>query len=158
MGCSYGGARRRSGEEGLELRGRRRRWSILRPKDRPEDPRCYWAHLAVLHGAVRLQPSRPVQSGVCRERGKLGKVRLFVALHRESRSFSSSFAFSLQGDRRQPIMVHRAIFGSIERFFGILIESTAGDLPLWLAPVQMRLLPVTDDARAFCSVRLLRTG
>lgn len=47
-------------------------------------------------------------------------------------------------------MVHRAIFGSIERFFGILVESTAGDMPLWLAPVQMRLLPVTDQAQEWC--------
>lgn len=49
-------------------------------------------------------------------------------------------------------MVHRAIFGSIERFFGVLLESTAGDLPLWIAPVQMRLLPVTENAMAFCEV------
>lgn len=55
-----------------------------------------------------------------------------------------------EGDRQRPIMVHRAIFGSVERFFGILVESTAGDLPLWCAPVQMRLLPVTDEARAYC--------
>jgi len=46
--------------------------------------------------------------------------------------------------RRRPIMIHRAIFGSIERFFGILIENYAGAFPLWLAPVQCRLLPVTD--------------
>jgi threonyl-tRNA synthetase len=44
-------------------------------------------------------------------------------------------------------MVHRAIFGSIERFFGILVENTAGDFPLWLSPVQLRLLPVTDAAK-----------
>lgn len=54
------------------------------------------------------------------------------------------------GGRRQPIMVHRAIFGSVERFFGIVIESCAGELPLWLAPVQMKLLPVTDAAVKFC--------
>jgi threonyl-tRNA synthetase len=47
-------------------------------------------------------------------------------------------------------MVHRAIFGSIERFFGILIENTAGDFPFWLAPVQMKLLPVTDAAYDYC--------
>lgn len=58
-----------------------------------------------------------------------------------------------KGGRKQPIMVHRAIFGSIERFFGILVESTAGDFPFWLAPVQMRLLPVTDEAKIFCQVR-----
>jgi len=52
--------------------------------------------------------------------------------------------------RQRPIMVHRAIFGSIERFFGILIESYAGEFPLWLAPVQMRLLPVTDGVLEFC--------
>lgn len=47
-------------------------------------------------------------------------------------------------------MLHRAIFGSIERFFGILVENTAGTFPLWLAPEQMRLLPVTDAAREYC--------
>lgn len=47
-------------------------------------------------------------------------------------------------------MLHRAIFGSIERFFGILVENTAGSFPLWLAPEQMRLLPVTDAARDYC--------
>ena len=52
--------------------------------------------------------------------------------------------------RQRPIMVHRAIFGSLERFFGVLLESTAGDFPLWLAPVQLRLLPVVDDVLPFC--------
>ena len=51
------------------------------------------------------------------------------------------------GSKKRPIMVHRAIFGSIERFFGILVENTAGDFPLWLSPVQLRLLPVTDAAK-----------
>ncbi|CAI5530947.1 unnamed protein product [Closterium sp. Naga37s-1] len=49
------------------------------------------------------------------------------------------------GTRRPPIMIHRAIFGSLERFFGILIENYAGDFPLWFAPTQLRLLPVTDS-------------
>lgn len=48
------------------------------------------------------------------------------------------------GSRQRPIMIHRAIFGSLERFFGILIENYAGDFPLWLAPVQVKLLPVSD--------------
>ncbi|CAM9618935.1 unnamed protein product [Chrysoparadoxa australica] len=47
-------------------------------------------------------------------------------------------------------MLHRAIFGSVERFFGILIEDTAGDFPLWLAPTQLKLLPVTDVVRDYC--------
>jgi threonyl-tRNA synthetase len=46
-------------------------------------------------------------------------------------------------------MIHRAIFGSLERFFGILIENYAGDFPLWLAPVQIRLLPVSDGQREY---------
>ncbi len=54
-----------------------------------------------------------------------------------------------EGDRQRPIMIHRAIFGSLERFFGILIENYAGDFPLWLAPVQIRLLPVSDDVREY---------
>uniref|UniRef100_A0A7S0J123 Threonyl-tRNA synthetase n=2 Tax=Calcidiscus leptoporus TaxID=127549 RepID=A0A7S0J123_9EUKA len=57
---------------------------------------------------------------------------------------------SAGGARERPIMVHRAIYGSIERFFGVLLESTAGDFPFWLAPVQLRLLPVSDDFRPFC--------
>ena len=47
-----------------------------------------------------------------------------------------------------PIVVHRTLFGSLERFIGILIEHTAGDLPVWLAPEQVRILPVRDDHRA----------
>ncbi|CAH2573879.1 Threonine--tRNA ligase [Planktothrix rubescens] len=49
------------------------------------------------------------------------------------------------GTRQRPIMIHRAIFGSLERFFGILIENYAGDFPLWLAPIQVRILPVSND-------------
>ncbi|MBD6618805.1 threonine--tRNA ligase [Komarekiella sp. 'clone 1'] len=48
------------------------------------------------------------------------------------------------GDRKRPVMIHRAPFGSVERLIGILIEEYAGDFPLWLAPVQVRLLPVGE--------------
>jgi threonyl-tRNA synthetase len=58
---------------------------------------------------------------------------------------------SADGSRQQPIMIHRAIFGSLERFFGILIENYAGDFPLWLAAVQVRLLPVSDDQRDYAN-------
>merc|ERR1712194_107194 len=57
---------------------------------------------------------------------------------------------SSEGVKERPIMLHRAIFGSIERFFGILLENCAGDFPFWLAPVQMKLLPVTDSAVDYC--------
>ncbi len=46
--------------------------------------------------------------------------------------------------KHEPIMIHRALFGSIERFFGVLIEHYAGAFPLWLAPVQVAVLPITD--------------
>ena len=49
------------------------------------------------------------------------------------------------GSRKRPIMLHRALFGSIERFFGVLLEHYAGAFPAWLAPVQVRILPVRDD-------------
>ena len=53
------------------------------------------------------------------------------------------------GTRQRPIMIHRAIFGSLERFFGIMTENYAGDFPFWLAPEQIRLLPVTDEVRGY---------
>ena len=52
---------------------------------------------------------------------------------------------SRNNDRLQPVMIHRAIFGSFERFFGILIAHYAGAFPLWLAPVQVRILSVSDE-------------
>ena len=61
---------------------------------------------------------------------------------------------SPEGTKEQPIMLHRAIFGSVERFMGVLTESTAGDFPFWLAPVQLRLLPVSDDFRPYCEEAL----
>jgi threonyl-tRNA synthetase len=51
--------------------------------------------------------------------------------------------------RHRPYMIHRALFGSIERFFGILVEHYAGAFPTWLAPVQVQVLPVRDDHHAY---------
>ncbi len=53
------------------------------------------------------------------------------------------------GSKQRPIMIHRAIFGSLERFFGIMTENYAGDFPFWLAPEQIRLLPVTDEVLSY---------
>src|SRR5271163_367165 len=53
------------------------------------------------------------------------------------------------GERHQPMMVHRALFGSIERFFGVLIEHYAGAFPLWLAPVQIGLVPISERHHAY---------
>ena len=48
------------------------------------------------------------------------------------------------GEKHRPIVIHRVIFGSIERFIGILIEHFAGKFPTWLAPVQVKILPISD--------------
>jgi threonyl-tRNA synthetase len=49
------------------------------------------------------------------------------------------------GEKHQPIVIHRVIFGSIERFIGILIEHFAGKFPTWLSPVQVKVLPISDQ-------------
>ncbi len=49
-----------------------------------------------------------------------------------------------QGEKERPVMLHRTILGSLERFIGILIEQYAGSLPVWISPVQVRLLPIAD--------------
>ena len=53
------------------------------------------------------------------------------------------------GEKHRPIMIHRVVFGSIERFIGILIEHFAGAFPTWLAPVQVRVLPISDKHQAY---------
>jgi len=55
------------------------------------------------------------------------------------------------GEKHTPVMLHRAIFGSLERFIGILIEHHAGNLPLWLAPAQVKVLTITSDADEFAA-------
>jgi threonyl-tRNA synthetase len=53
--------------------------------------------------------------------------------------------------QRTPVMIHRALLGSIERFLGILIEHHAGEFPVWLAPVQARVLPIADRHADYAS-------
>ena len=65
------------------------------------------------------------------------------------------------GTEKRPVMIHRAILGSIERFFGVMLEHFAGDLPLWLAPEQVRVLPVSDrflEAARAVRERLVAAG
>lgn len=56
------------------------------------------------------------------------------------------------GKRHQPVMIHRAIFGSVERFIGILLEHTGGRLPFWLAAEQVRILPITDAQNHYATM------
>lgn len=53
------------------------------------------------------------------------------------------------GERHRPIMIHRTVFGSIERFIGILIEHYSGKFPIWLAPVQVKILPISDGFSSY---------
>ena len=53
------------------------------------------------------------------------------------------------GEKHRPVMIHRTIFGSIERFIGILIENYAGAFPVWLAPVQVIILPVSEKQKEY---------
>ena len=82
-------------------------------------------------------------------------MKLLDALGRKWQLSTVQFDFTLprrfnleyvaeDGKRHQPLMVHRALYGSIERFFGTLIEHYAGAFPVWLAPVQVVVMPITD--------------
>ena len=70
-----------------------------------------------------------------------GTIQLDMSL---SERFDLSYIDS-NNEKQRPFMIHRVIYGSIERFFGILIEHFAGKFPLWMAPVQLILLPINDD-------------
>ncbi len=83
-------------------------------------------------------------------------IKIKDALGREWQLSTIQFDFNLperfdinyigeDGKEHRPFMVHRALLGSIERFFGILIEHYAGDFPLWLAPVQAVVIPVSQN-------------
>jgi threonyl-tRNA synthetase len=55
------------------------------------------------------------------------------------------------GAKHRPYMIHRALLGSLERFFGVLIEHYAGNFPLWLAPLQIKVLNITEEAEGYAS-------
>ena len=60
-----------------------------------------------------------------------------------------AFYMGADGEKHRPIMIHRALFGSLERFIGILLEHYGGDVPLWLAPVQAVVVTITDASAAY---------
>ena len=87
-------------------------------------------------------------------------LKIKDAIGREWQTTTIQFDFNLperfdmsyvgeDGQKHQPFMVHRALFGSLERFFGILIEQYAGAFPMWLAPEQARILPITQEQIPF---------
>ncbi|MEA2031493.1 MAG: threonine--tRNA ligase [candidate division Zixibacteria bacterium] len=91
-------------------------------------------------------------------------IKIKDALNRSWQCSTIQFDFSLperfdlyyideDGRKKRPYMIHRALLGSIERFFGVLVEHYAGNFPLWLAPVQVKIMPVTDSFNDFgCQV------
>lgn len=66
----------------------------------------------------------------------------------QPQNFDLSYVAS-SGQKEQPVMIHRAIYGSMERFFGMLLEHFKGNLPFWLAPVQIKVLTITDEQRPY---------
>jgi threonyl-tRNA synthetase len=72
-----------------------------------------------------------------------------------------AFYIDSDGEKKTPVMLHRAMLGSVERFIGILIENTAGHFPLWLAPVQATVCTIVSDADAYATdvlAKLQRAG
>ena len=63
-------------------------------------------------------------------------------------NFDLSYVAS-SGEKERPVMIHRAIYGSFERFFGILLEHYKGKLPFWISPVQARILTITDEQKTY---------
>jgi threonyl-tRNA synthetase len=80
--------------------------------------------------------------------GRRWQVSTLQVDFQEPRRFDMEYVGS-DNARHLPYMIHRALFGSIERFFGILVEHYAGAFPVWLSPVQLRVLPVRDDHQAY---------
>ena len=87
-------------------------------------------------------------------------IKIKDALGREWQTTTLQFDFNLperfdmsfindKGEKERPIMIHRALLGSIERFLGVLIEHYKGDFPLWLSYKQVVILPVSDNTLSY---------
>ena len=109
-----------------------------------------------LHQAVdRLNIKATVMTDEAAFYGPKIDMKLVDAIGRKWQLSTVQFDFTLprkfnleftgeDGKKHQPLMVHRALYGSVERFFGILVEHYAGAFPVWLAPVQVVVMPITD--------------
>jgi threonyl-tRNA synthetase len=131
-------------------------WDPKHPENYPgkaED----WQHASDALGRVMARMNIPYKkmAGEGAFYGPKIDVKLIDAIGRPWQLTTVQFDFNLparfnlefvgeDGARHQPLMVHRALLGSVERFFGILIEHYAGAFPLWLAPVQVEICPVSE--------------
>jgi threonyl-tRNA synthetase len=118
------------------------------------------AENALKRAVDRLNIKAPVIPNEAAFYGPKIDVKLLDALGRKWQLSTVQFDFTLpqrfgleyvheDGKRHQPLMVHRALYGSVERFFGTLIEHYAGAFPAWLAPVQAIVLPITDRSQEY---------
>ena len=115
---------------------------------------------ALIRATKRLGIDAPVIADEAAFYGPKIDVKLLDALGRKWQLSTVQFDFTLprrfgleyvaeDGKKHQPVMVHRALYGSIERFFGILVEHYTGAFPVWLAPVQVAVLPITDRQQEY---------
>jgi threonyl-tRNA synthetase len=111
---------------------------------------------ALRRATQRLGIEAPVVADEAAFYGPKIDVKLLDALGRKWQLSTVQFDFTLpqrfgleyvgdDGKRHQPVMVHRALYGSIERFFGILVEQYAGAFPVWLAPTQVAVMAITEN-------------
>lgn len=136
-------------------------WDPKHPENypgRPED----WQHASDALARVMTRMNIPYKkmAGEGAFYGPKIDVKLIDAIGRSWQLTTVQFDFNLparfgleyvgeDGARHQPLMVHRALLGSVERFFGILIEHYAGAFPLWLAPVQVEICPVSEKVQDY---------
>ena len=124
----------------------------LRDSGRADGPRARCSTRAAARSTARRsrcrRATRSAAPGRCRRSSSTSRLPQRFDLH----------YVGADNERHRPIMIHRALFGSVERFFGVLVEHYAGAFPAWLAPVQATVLPVADrhDAYAYRIVDRLR--
>src|ERR1700720_4723723 len=131
-------------------------WDAAHPENYAGNPADWHRATAALADTMRRMkiPFKHI-AGEAAFYGPKIDVKLIDAIGRSWQLTTVQFDFNLparfglqyvgeDGSKHQPLMVHRALLGSVERFFGILIEHYAGAFPLWLAPVQVAILPVSE--------------
>jgi threonyl-tRNA synthetase len=141
-----------------------------KPDKAQGDPADWERAEAALAGQLRERDlAYAVEEGAGTFYGPKIDMKVLDALGREWQCATIQFDFvepenfdleyiGADGARHRPVMVHRALLGSMERFFGVLIEHYEGKFPLWLAPTQVAVIPVQDDrAEVMSHVRALET-
>jgi threonyl-tRNA synthetase len=131
-------------------------WDPKKPQDYTGSPENWARAIGALERALQRKniPYRTIP-GEAAFYGPKIDVKLVDVLGRLWQLSTVQFDFNLparfeleytgeDGEKHQPVMVHRALFGSVERFFGVLIEHYAGAFPMWLAPVQIGLVPISE--------------